>query len=266
MRSSLEAKCISPFNLERRSLPNRLTGAVSLNKKKCFSEKGPRIIWTSWARNWIVLDTLTVETSFSLERVHYPMRVEFKVERVVLVSARIWWGFQLILILVSLWLFKGITGSSLPENPSESCQLWEGSIWGPSLWGRDGSGRVDIERFALNLWRQSFFQCSSLLQMTHWSLGQCFDDGSVGEYNGGAPGVLLGFWSWSCCSCKAYSLVTCLWSCSKVLSKCSAVVMSSVRPVASHPIFCLFIRPLILEDNLFTNRAARAGCVTSCIV
>ena len=40
----------------------------------------------------------------------------FKVDSVNLVSTRLWQGFPLILILVSPWLFKAITGNSLLEN------------------------------------------------------------------------------------------------------------------------------------------------------
>ena len=36
VRSPMEAKCLIPFNLERRSLPNRLTGPESHRKKGCF--------------------------------------------------------------------------------------------------------------------------------------------------------------------------------------------------------------------------------------
>ena len=81
------------------------------------------------------------------------MRVGFKVESVALVSTRIWQGFPLILILVHRWLFKGITGNSLPKNLLASHQLWEGPIWRASLWGRYGTIQVDVEG--------SFFQCSS---------------------------------------------------------------------------------------------------------
>lgn len=38
--------------------------------------------------------------------------------------------------------------------------------------------------------------------------------------------------------------------------------MSLVRPMASHPIFCLFIDLLISGDNPFTRRASRAAWVT----
>lgn len=49
-----------------------------------------------------------------------PEWVRFKVESVPQVSTRIWQGFSLILLFVSPWLFKGVTGSGLAENPSES--------------------------------------------------------------------------------------------------------------------------------------------------
>ena len=72
------------------------------------------------------------------------------------------------------------------------------------------------------------------------------------------PGIILSLWPWSYCSCTVSSSTNfCLWSCFKVLPKCSAVVMMSVPPMASRPIFCLFINPLISRDNPFINRAAR---------
>ena len=45
--------------------------------------------------------------------------------------------------------------------------------------------------------------------------------------------------------CKADYLGRCLWSCLKILSKQSAIIVSLVRTVASQPIFCFFINPLI---------------------
>ena len=69
-------------------------------------------------------------------------------------------------------------------------------------------------------------------------LDKRLDDGPPGGYH--TPSVILGAWPWSCCSCEVSNLADfCLWSFSKVLSKCLAVVTSSVRLVASHPIFCL---------------------------
>ena len=57
----------------------------------------------------------------------------------------------------------------------------------------------------------------------------------------GGPGIIFGRWSWTCCSVKVNSWAdVCSLSYSKVLSKCSALVMSSVKAVASHPVFCLF--------------------------
>lgn len=54
----------------------------------------------------------------------------------------------------------------------------------------------------------------------------------------------------------------CLQSCSRVFSKCSPIVMSLVRLMASHPIFCLVIDLLHSGDNPFTRRASRAAWVT----
>lgn len=46
VRSPLEAKPISLFDLERRSLLHRLTGTIPQSKKECFSVKGPKVIFT----------------------------------------------------------------------------------------------------------------------------------------------------------------------------------------------------------------------------
>ena len=75
---------------------------------------------------------------------------------------------------------------------------------------------------------------------------------------------VLGLCPWSCCGCKAHGLVNfCLWSHFKVLSKCSAVVMT-VSQTGGFPSYflCFFINLPISRDNPFVNRAARAGCVT----
>lgn len=64
--------------------------------------------------------------TFLLREICCPMRAGFKVESVAPISTKIWQGFPL--ISVSQWLFKGITGNSLPENPSKSYQPWEGPI------------------------------------------------------------------------------------------------------------------------------------------
>lgn len=56
--------------------------------------------------------------------------MRFKVESVPWVSTRIWQGFSLILLFVSPWLFKGVTGSGLAENPSESRVPEKGSYRG----------------------------------------------------------------------------------------------------------------------------------------
>ena len=53
-------------------------------------------------------------------------------------STRIWQSFPLILILVSLCLFEGITGSILPENPSEFHQSWK------SLLSRIDTGVLEL--------------------------------------------------------------------------------------------------------------------------
>lgn len=117
-----------------------------IKKKGCFSMKGPRVVCVGWDRNslWTLLDILTMEIFFSFWGVCCPVRVGFKVENIAPISARIWQGFPLILIFLSPWLFKGIPGNSLLENPSEFRQLWEGPIWGTP----PGDIWVDIEEFA----------------------------------------------------------------------------------------------------------------------
>lgn len=50
-------------------------------------------------------------------------QVRHKVERIALESIRIEQGSPFISILVSRWLFNGLTGHRLSENPSESRQL-----------------------------------------------------------------------------------------------------------------------------------------------
>ena len=129
----------------------------------------------------------------------------FKIQTVALISTRIWQGFLLILILVSPWLFKGIIGSSLLENPSESCQLWEGLIWGLSFEVGYGGIRVGVKEFD-KIFEDKLF--SSVPVNCKWDRfpGQCFDDGPLGKCNEGGTGVLA-FWPWSLCSCKATNLV-----------------------------------------------------------
>lgn len=136
MRSPLEAKSISPFSLERRSLPNRLSGAVSHSQKtnKNQTNKNQKKLLQSKVPESSVLQ-VDVETLNFIRYPHYrnfffttffcSMRAGFKIENDAPVSTRIWQGFPLILLLVSPWLFKGISGSTLPEDISESCQLWE---------------------------------------------------------------------------------------------------------------------------------------------
>ena len=64
---------------------------------------------------------------------------------------------------------------------------------------------------------------------------------SLGGCIVGGPGIIFGHWSWTCYSVKVNSRAdVCSLSYSKVLSKCSALVMSSVKAVASHPVFCPF--------------------------
>lgn len=59
--------------------------------------------------------------------------------------------------------------------------------------------------------QEVWFKKMGLLE--HIILSKCFDDWPLGGCKEGGPG-LLGFWAWSCCSCKATSLVDfCLKSC-----------------------------------------------------
>ena len=64
---------------------------------------------------------------------------------------------------------------------------------------------------------------------------------SLGGCIVGGPDIIFGHWSWTCYSVNVNSRAdVCSLSYSKVLSKCSALVMSSVKAVASHPVFCPF--------------------------
>lgn len=78
---------------------------------------------------------------------------------IALVSPRIWQVSPLILVLVFLWLLKGITGNSSPKNPSGALSVvGMGPHGSPFL-------EVDIGAFEKNLYRTSednpFFQCPS---------------------------------------------------------------------------------------------------------
>lgn len=64
--------------------------------------------------------------------------VEFKLDNIAQVSTRSWQGFPWTLILVFPWLFKGITGSSLLECPSESHHTWDRPTLGYFIEGRYG--------------------------------------------------------------------------------------------------------------------------------
>ena len=72
-------------------------------------------------------------------------------------------------------------------------------------------------------------------------------------------GIILALWSWGCCNCKTNNLENfCLWSYSKVVSKCSAVVIGSISLVVSYPLFCVFIH----RRYSVSKWATRAGQVT----
>ena len=125
------------------------------------------------------------------------------------------------------------------------------------------SSEPTTEEFAWRLGGQSLIQYPSWLQIKHGSLDQHFDGDPLEVWNVVGPGVILGLWPWSYCRCKANSFDSFflnLWSCSKVLSKCSTPTMSSVRPVGLPSFFFfLFINPLISEEHPFTNRADTAN-------
>lgn len=96
-------------------------------------------------------------SAFPGSHLQAPEQVGFKVEGVALISTRIWQGFPLIFILVSSWLFKGITSSSLPVNHSESHQPWEGPTW-------SGYGHLSwCGRVWQNFLRQFFLPVSCLI-------------------------------------------------------------------------------------------------------
>lgn len=118
-----------------------------------------------WTRHYISLrrtdsnknshSSLT-SSSFTLISSSDPCVSRFTIVSAALVSIRIWRGFLLILILVSPWLFKGITGSNngyqrIPQNsvkqegPNMGALFW-GDIWGHLTWCR---------RIQQNLWGQT---------------------------------------------------------------------------------------------------------------
>lgn len=108
-----------------------------------------------------------------------------------------------------------------------------------------------------------YFQYFCWLQLRHKLLGQYFENGLSGGFNVECPGVVLGFWLWSCCSFKDKSLVT--FPCyldPRSFQNAELMLMSSLRLMVFHSIFCLFINSLISGDNSFTNRAIRTGWVT----
>lgn len=78
----------------------------------------------------------------------------------------------------------------------------------------------------------------------------------LGVYNRGGSDVILGSGFGAIVAVRLIAWWTFV---SKFFLKCPAIVLSSVRLVASHPIFCLFMNPLISGNTPFTNRAARAG-------
>lgn len=86
--------------------------------------------------------------------------VGFKVVHIALISARIWQDFPL--FLLSPWLFKGITGRSLLENPLRSHQL-EGAFNGGPSWSVDMRHSSWCGRIFTKLSRTLFFPLSQLI-------------------------------------------------------------------------------------------------------
>lgn len=128
-------------------------------------------------------------------------------------------------------VFKEVSCNGWQESHSESRVLSTlgGVHTGALLWGQIRGTWVEAEAFSLGFWEQFLFQCPSLLQLRHQFLHQSFDNGLLRRYNGRVSSVIWGLWPWSYISFKANNLrVSCLWSCSKVLSTCSTMVMSSV--------------------------------------
>lgn len=151
-----------------------------------------------------------------------PMRVSFQVESAALVSTRIWQGFPFIFILASSWLFKGllvIVYWRIPQNP------WTlgGVVLGLPFESRYGTFKLMMKNlhkvFEDNSfpsvpddynWDTNFW--ANVLIMDSWGC------------NAGGPGIILSLWPWSSYSCEANSMDDfCSGSCSRVLSKCSAI-------------------------------------------
>lgn len=134
----------------------------------------------------------------------------FKIESMVLLSTRIWYSF--LLILISRWLFKGITFIYFLGNLLEYCQPWEEPTWWPSFKGSYGT----LESVWNELTKPSktiFFPVSWFIANETPISGPVFYDATLGGHNSRDPGV-LGFWPWSCCSYRTTNLVNfCFWSC-----------------------------------------------------
>lgn len=150
----MEAKHISSLNLETQSLPNRMTEAVSHNRKECFPGKGP---W--WDRNSLRTrsDPFTMESS-SLPGICCPGRDG---------SSEIYRNLARLptnLILVSLGCLRGLLRS---ENPASPVSL--GGPHGALAWGRAWGHLTWCGRVPVGSVGTALLQHASQLQRRHQS-------------------------------------------------------------------------------------------------
>lgn len=120
------------------------------------------------------------------------------VESVASISTWIWQDFPLMSFYP--WLFKGITGISLLENPSELCQPWRGPCGGPP-------SRVDMgySNWCGRIWQNLRGQSSPVSQLiVNGTLisGLVFCWWTPRRVQSGKPRYFR-FLAWRYCSCNA---------------------------------------------------------------
>lgn len=140
-------------------------------------------------------------------------------------------------------MFKGIIGNGLPENPSEFHHPWEGPIQHPPL----ELSMKPWRRICMRPLMTISFPVSQLIIAKYQFLDQHLNGGPLGEcLFAVSPGV---FWVSDLGTVTAIKADFFFQFCSRVISKCSTMVMDSVKPAAFHLIFHLFINPPISGDN-----------------
>lgn len=139
MRSPLETKCISPLSLER-SLPT----IYRSQPKGVFLSERTQSTCTGRDQNSLnFIRYPTVETSFSLQGIGYPVRMGFKVGSVALISVRIWQVSHSFSFSFSLGCLRELLATVYQELPGVLSALG-GTPVGPPL-------GIDIKEFAQDL-------------------------------------------------------------------------------------------------------------------